>query len=51
MRPKKNKIGKKAITNAQASLGFTRPHHLVIGQHHRRSEARNLADGVCKILS
>jgi|GEM_PF-4163624 len=34
MRPKKNKKGKKAITNAQASLGFTRPHHLLIGQQH-----------------
>jgi hypothetical protein len=49
MRPKKNKKGKKAITNAQASLEFTRPHHLLIGQQHRRSEATNLADGVCKI--
>ena len=36
MRPKKNKKGKKAITNAQASLGFTRPHHFFLGQQERR---------------
>jgi hypothetical protein len=44
MRPKKNKKGKKAITNAQASLGFTRQHRLLIGQQYRRHDATNLAD-------